>query len=78
MEKELKEAIAHLEWLLKDGILASEDEPHIKMVLNRLEQDERVIKEMAECFFRYKSHFTTLDEYNNENQIIDHFRKKCE
>ena len=47
MEEELKEAIAHLEWLLNDGILASEDEPHIKMVLNRLEQDERVINDVA-------------------------------
>lgn len=50
----------------------------VEHILNRLEQDERIIKEMAECFFRYKSHFTTLDEYNNENQIIDHFRKRVD
>ena len=50
----------------------------IEHLLNRLEQDERVIEEMGECFFRYKSHFLSLEEYNNEKQIIDHFRKKCE
>ena len=43
----------------------------IENILNRLEQDERVIEEMAE-YIKNEWGFA------NKNEVIDHFRKKCE
>lgn len=40
MGKEIKEAKSHLEWLLNNGILATEDEPHIKNILKYIEDLE--------------------------------------
>ena len=40
-KEEVKEGISHLKWLLDSGILASEDEPHIKTVLNYIEELEK-------------------------------------
>ena len=45
----------------------------IENILNRLEQDERVIEEMAECINNLG--WSDLD---NNKDIIEHFRKKCE
>lgn len=41
-KEEVKEGISHLKWLLDSGILASEDEPHIKTVLNYIEKLENM------------------------------------
>lgn len=52
----------------------------LENILNRLEQDERVIEEMAECIHRTQ-HCKVLfgkqvvPYYTDE--IISHFRKKC-
>lgn len=56
-------------------------EDTVEDIFNRLEQDERVIEEMAECIHRTQ-HCKVLfggkvvPYYTNE--IIDHFRKRCE
>ena len=42
----------------------------IENILNRLEQDERVIEEMAKAWKQ--------DDIRGIEEIIDHFRKKCE
>lgn len=45
----------------------------IENILNRLEQDEKVIKEMA----KWINDLGCIDLDINKD-IIDHFRKKCE
>lgn len=45
----------------------------IENILNRLEQDERVIEEMAECINNLG--WSDLD---NNKDIIEHFRKRVE
>ena len=62
----------------------------IENILNRLEQDERVIEEMVKYIEDYaiddvcRKKDCYADEYKNGhcmkcvNCIIDHFRKKCE
>lgn len=40
-KEEIEKGKAHLEWLIDRGILTSEDEPHIKAVLNYIEQLEQ-------------------------------------
>ena len=47
--------------------------PHLQALehtLNRLEQDEKVIEEMAKVWKQ--------DDIRSIEEIIDHFRKKCE
>lgn len=49
MNKEgIKEGISHLEMLLNYGILSSEDEPHIKTVLNYIEKLEKENEKMSD------------------------------
>lgn len=64
-------------------ILLQDDEMKaIENILNRLEQDERVIEEMAE-YIHITQHCKVIFggkkpvPYLKED-IIDHFRKKCE
>lgn len=40
MDTEIKEAKAHLRWLLDNGILSTEDEPYIKNILKYIEDLE--------------------------------------
>ena len=42
----------------------------VEHILNRLEQDERVIEEMAKAWKQ--------DDIRGIEEIIDYFRKKCE
>lgn len=44
MNEEERESVAHLDWLLKNGYLASEDEIHIKNILNLVDRQDKVIK----------------------------------
>jgi hypothetical protein len=46
--EEEKESVAHLEWLLDEGILSSEDEPFIETVLNLIPKQSKIIDKMAE------------------------------
>lgn len=52
MEKEeIEKAKGHLEWLLDNGILASEDEPHIENILKYiryLEQKESILDKVTD------------------------------
>ena len=43
-----KEAIAHLKWLLDDGILAREDEEPVETILQLLEQKDKRIDDYIE------------------------------
>ena len=52
------------------GIIYGTEIQAIENILNRLEQDERVIKEMAKAWKQ--------DDIRSVEEIIDHFRKKCE
>lgn len=74
MSEEEKEAIAHLEWLLDSGILASEDEPHVETVLNliqtqkaEIKKKDKIIDAMAnEIYIEITkpdgNHFNTVEE----------------
>lgn len=50
----------------------------IENILNRLEQDERVIEEMAKQIEKDTEWYLSDFEDMTVEEIIDHFRKKCE
>ena len=50
-KEEIEQAKGHLEWLLDNGILASEDEPHIEKILKyiqHLEQKESILDKVTD------------------------------
>ena len=77
MEEELKEAIGIVEEMLEETkiknikILLPVEERALENILNRLEQDERVIEEMAESILWESCGSTTIEE------VINAYRKKC-
>ena len=70
MEKEeIEKAKGHLEWLLDNGILASEDEPHIENILKYiryLEQKESILDKVTELANKIATE--NAEKYNSENQ----------
>ena len=65
----IKEAIAHCEWLLDCGILSSEDEEPMKVVLAELEKKDKVINKMAEIL--------TTDIHSKE-WVINYYEREVE
>ena len=71
MNKEEKEAIEHLKWLLDDGILSSEDEPQIQIILNLIRKQEKIINDIKFITYNNKPHIT-------QEKIIEYFKKEVE
>lgn len=68
-KEEIEKAKCHLEWLLDNGILASEDEPHIENILKyiqHLEQKSETLDKVKE--FATKIATENAEKYNSENQ----------
>lgn len=66
MSEEEKEAIAHLEWLLDSGILASEDEPHIETILNLIEKQKERIDYLEELLSTMEEYYSiTIEDLEN-------------
>ena len=66
-KEEIEQAKGHLEWLLDNGILASEDEPHIEKILKyiqHLEQKESILDKVTEYIENY------IDDKQNEYEAI--------
>lgn len=76
MEKEeIEKAKGHLEWLLDNGILASEDEPHIENILKYiryLEQKESILDKVTEYCkrFEYETEPIEDDDYLSERALV--------
>lgn len=73
MGKEIKEAKSHLEWLLNNGILATEDEPHIKNILKYIEDLENENKKYKYSKIPYLEGYIKglekgIEELNKENK----------
>ncbi|MBR3002879.1 MAG: hypothetical protein IKF38_04905 [Clostridia bacterium] len=67
MNKEEKESVAHLEWLLDEGILSSEDEPYIEKVLNLIQKQEKIIDLMARDI---------AAEDENDEEIVNYIKQE--
>ena len=78
MSEEEKKAIAHLEWLLDDGILASEDEPYIETILNLIEKQNKIIDKMAEYIKEPYQLYLIKGRKTKMQAIIEYFRDKVE
>lgn len=85
----MEESVKILRTFLEDRMAVyNEDlDKHLENMLNRLEQDERVIEEMAECISDLDIYGDICDRQTEgcnliakgcKDCIIDHFRKKCE
>lgn len=81
LSEEEKKAIAHLEWLLDDGILASEDEPYIETILNLIEKQQaekekkdKIINKMADALDIAQDRY----EYMGKERVIEYFTNKIE
>ena len=80
---EITKAIRYLEWTqsqMRLGNLPPYNKDvykSIDVLLARLEQDERVIEEMAEYIVDLIKYINS-EETREIKEIIDHFRKKCE
>lgn len=73
-----KEAIAHLKWLLDDGILAREDEEPVETILQLLERKNNRIDELEKALIdeeiKNKTKIEELEsELYNVNCIIDDY-----
>lgn len=69
MNKEVEEAKAHLEWLLDEGILSSEDEEPIKTILNyiqELEEKNEFLRDLRDRLIA-----TIKDDYVPKQKIQD-------
>ncbi len=68
-KEEIEKAKCHLEWLLDNGILASEDEPHIENILKyiqHLEQKSETLDKVTELATKIATE--NAEKYNSENQ----------
>lgn len=66
MNEEEKKAIAHLEFLLDDGILASEDEPHIEIILKLIEQQKERINHLEDLLSIMEEYYSiTIEDLEN-------------
>ena len=68
-KEEIEKAKCHLEWLLDNGILASEDEPHIENILKyiqHLEQKSETLDKVKELATKIATE--NAEKYNSENQ----------
>ena len=75
MEEDIKILEELATW---DNIKLEKGDVAIENILNRLEQDERVIEEMAKQLEKdAKWYLSDFDDMAVED-IINHFRKKCE
>lgn len=66
-KEEIEQAKGHLEWLLDNGILASEDEPHIEKILKyiqHLEQKESILDKVTDYTKMY------INDKQNEYEAI--------
>lgn len=57
--------------------ISREEIQAIENILSKIEQDERVIEEMAEYIVDLIKYINS-EETREIKEIIDHFRKKCE
>lgn len=79
MSEEEKKAIAHLEWLLDDEILASEDEPYIEIILNLIEKLQKELNQEKEKNKELEQQYDKLSKYFIENHISkDKIKEKIE
>lgn len=66
MTDEEKKAIEHLEFLLDDGILASEDEPHIEIILKLIEQQKERINYLEDLLSTMEEYYSiTIEDLEN-------------
>lgn len=78
--EEEKESVAHLEWLLDEGILSSEDESFIEKVLNLIQKQSKIIDKMAEEILKIdtaksKFEYDHAKVWDTEKGIKEYFKK---
>lgn len=75
MNKEkIEKAKCHLEWLLDNAILASEDEPHIENILKyiqHLEQKSETLDKATEAVNKVDDDMADFEAISLKHEILD-------